>query len=309
MTKLRLSLKNLGKAARNSLIIFSLLLPLRLLSGCSDAPNEPTYNLQNLSNSLEKIMRDEYKITITSHISGKTLWIYLPLKESLFTESEKPQEYLKRFELRNLNTGFQNQALNLKYNIREVPETKESQKVKFSPDASDKMYKLLRTVRRVLFSFKNGKDSLRFFSIVTADIISGIELSNINYTDDFKKAAYELISWVEYQHRTLEDIHLMPKAIGDSTGAHLKFYDVNFIEFLTEQIKQRIKTKFTKPEVHKGVNIDKEIIKSAKQVLEIYQFKNFSRLEIENLASGVKNSLSSKQALNPEFIEQLRDKR
>ena len=291
MMKLRPSLKNLVKAALNSLIA------LTLFFGCSPLPKGATYTIENVADSLKKIAFEEYRIPIVSKLAGQTLWIYIPLKEDIFIDSEKPQEYVKRFDLNAVEGTLEDTTLNFSYNIQEVPETKESQNKKISPDAGDKLNKILRTVRRVVFSLKHHTNEPKFFVTVTTDIKSGMEMLDITYIDDLKKASYEMISWTEYQHRSLQDMRIVLEAVDDEEGKHLEFKDIAMKEFIIEQIRQRVRSKFNRPEVEKGADIDKEIFKTIKNVVEIYNFKDFSSLELKNLATENKVSLTKAQVL------------
>ena len=300
--KLRPSLKNLARAALNSPIygkrdFLTWLIAITLLSaGCSVYPKS-NHSLNNPAESLVKIVRDEYNIPIVCRLVGRTLWIYLPLQEELFIDSDKPLEYPKKFESKSIEGNLQNEVFSFNYDIREIPETKEKQDKKFNPRALDTMNKVLRSVRRVLFSVRPDTSAPRFFVTVTADTKNGIEIKHTTYIDDLKKAFYEIISWTEYQHRNLEDIGLSPGAIGDKEGKHLEFRDIDFKEFLIEQIRQRVRLKFNRPEVEKGADIDKEVLKSIKNVLEIYKVEDFSALDLKNLVTDKRISLSRAAAL------------
>lgn len=285
--KLRLSLRNSERAARNSLIAALIFLIL----GCSGAPS-PSYSIENLSASLTEICKNEYNIPIVSRLQGQTLWVYIPLEEELFIDTDKPQEYSKKFEVKSIDGSLADGSINLDYHIQEIPEAKESQNKKFNPQVMDKINKILRSLRRVVFSLQHDGYEPKFFIIVTADIKNGSELIEITYIDDLKKAFYGIISWTEYQHRSLQDIKVSFEAIGDFEGRHIKFQDIDFREFLVEQIRQRIRTKFNRSEAEKGADIDKEVLKSIKNVLEIYKFKDFLILDLKNLVTDKKTSLS-----------------
>ena len=285
--KLRLSLRNSARAARNSLITALIF----LIPGCSAAPG-PSYTIKNLSASLSEICKNEYNIPIVSKLQGQTLWVYIPLEEELFIETDKPEEYSKKFEVKSIDGSLSGGSINLGYDIQEIPEAKESQNKKFNPQAMDKINKILRSLRRVVFSLRHDKYEPKFFIIVAADIKNGIELIEITYIDDLKKAFYGIISWSEYQQRSLQDIKVSLEAIGDFKGRHLKFQDIDFREFLVEQIRQRIRQKFNRAEVEKGADIDKEVLKSIKNVLEIYKFQDFLVLDLRNLITDKKISLS-----------------
>lgn len=309
MMRLRLSLRNSERAARNSLIaalkigtaniflsrhIYRKIVTvpiLFLILGCS-APPGPSYTIKNLSESLTEICKNEYDIPVVSELQGQTLWVYMPLEEELFIDTDKPQEYTKKFEVKSIDGSLAGGSINLDYNIQEIPEAKESQNKKFNPQAMDKINKILRSVRRVVFSLKPNKYEPKFFVIVTADIKNGVELIEITYIDDLKKAFYGMISWSEYQQRSLQDIKVSLEAIGDFKGRHIKFQGIDFKEFLVEQIRQRIRMKFNRSEAEKGANIDKEVLKSIKNVLEIYKFKDFLVLDLRNLLTDKKTSLS-----------------
>lgn len=285
--KLRLSLRNSGKAARNSLIAALIFLIL----GCF-APPGASYTIKNLSESLTEICKNEYNIPIVSKLQGQTLWVYIPLEEELFIDTDKPQEYSKKFEVKSIDGSLAGGLINLDYGIQEIPEAKESQNKKFNPQAMDKINKIIRSLRRVVFSLRNDGYEPKFFIVVTSDIKNGVELIETTYIDDLKKAFYGIISWSEYQQRSLQDIKVSLEAIGDFEGRHIKFQDIDFKEFLVEQIKQRIRLKFNRAEVEKGADIDKEVLKSIKNVLETYKFKDFLVLELKNLITDNKTSLS-----------------
>ena len=270
------------------------------LNGCDLLLSKPTYTSENIAESLVKIARDEYRINLVSKLIGQTLWIYLPLEEDLFIDSDKPQESVYRFDFKQADGMFKDKTLNFVYDIREIPETKESQSKKFNPEAGKKINKVLRCVRRVVFSLKREINGPRFFTVVTADTKNGLELTDTTYIDDLKKVLYEMISWTEYQYRTVEEIKLAPEAIGDLEGWHLEFYDVNFERFLIDQIKQRLRVKFNRAsELPKAGSVDteKEVLKSIRTVFEIYGFGDFLNLDMYDLASGKKTSFSKAKVL------------
>ena len=306
MMRSRLFLKNSAKAAPSSLEKFSPVYSLWLivlifsLWGCDLLPFKPTYTSENIAESVVKIAREEYQLNLVSKLIGQTLWIYLPLEEDLFVDSDKPQESISRFDFKHAEGILKEKTLNFVYDIREIPETKESQNKKFNPEAGKKINKVLRCVRRVVFSLKREINGPRFFTVVTADTKNGFELTDTTYIDDLKKVLYEMISWTEYQYRTVEDIKLAPEAIGDLEGEHLEFHDVNFERFLIDQIKQRLRIKFSRSsELPKAgsVDIEKEVLKSIKTVFKIYNFSDFLTLDIYNLASEKKISFSKAMVL------------
>src|SRR3989338_8050438 len=96
--KLRLSLRNSERAARNSLIAALIF----LIFGCS-GPQGPSYSIKNLSESLSKICKNEYNIPIVSILQRQTLWVYIPREKELFIESNNPKENKKKIEVKAID--------------------------------------------------------------------------------------------------------------------------------------------------------------------------------------------------------------
>lgn len=260
--------------------------------GCS-LPTEPTYNADNIASRLKQIIKEEYKYDVVTNLSGKTLWVYVPYNEELIIEEkEKPQEFTKLFEIKSIDSNYQFGAFNVTYDIRAVNETKETQKSKYNPKTFERMNKILRAIRRVFFSVKRDALEPRFFVIVFSDTKTGLQLIDLNFVDDLRKACYEMISWVEYRHRTVEDVRYLPTAIGDTQGTSVQPYDIQMPVFLAELIKQRLRIKFSQPEVKKGADIDKEALKTVSSVLQIYKYDDFLLVDMINSATQTRTSLS-----------------
>jgi hypothetical protein len=184
---------------------------------------------------------------------------------------------------------FNRGELKTKYRIETIPEREKLQEYVYNKKAIEKINNLWKVIRRVLFSMDRSKRSEpRFFCIVSGDIKNGFAIKEIFYYLDIKKVSYEYISWTEYQHRTIEDIEISLKIIGDREGNFINYKNITLEEFLAGQIQHRIKLKFQKAEVSKNADIDKEIIKIAVTTLKAYDFKDFSNIELNNLATNNK---------------------
>lgn len=57
-------------------LLFLLICAQLILSSC-----EPTYPARTLTSQLTKLVKEDYKIDVACHISGKTLWVYVPLSD------------------------------------------------------------------------------------------------------------------------------------------------------------------------------------------------------------------------------------
>ncbi|MBN1913465.1 MAG: hypothetical protein JW788_03600 [Candidatus Omnitrophica bacterium] len=294
MTKLRQFFRSSVKTGLN------LCLAAALLTGCNYRPN-PTYSRENIESSLEKICKIEYGIDIKAKMAGSTLWIYLPI-EDMFIKSDTPQKYTEKFSIDHTNTRFKSGSLKLEYLIRAVPEKEKIQEFKYNKENLEKINKVFRVIHRTLFSFERGEEKeIRFFSLVVADIKNGIETREIFYVQDLKKVAYNFISWLEYQHRTVQDTAMSFAVLGDKEGKYLNCRDITFEEFIADQIEYRIKLKFQKPEVEQDADIDKEILKIVAYTLKSYNFKDFLAVEIANLLTNNLTSYNQAEILSGPF--------
>jgi len=277
--KSKLSLKNSAKRGQClSLIIF-----LCFICGCSFS-TKPTYSREGIAKAIQDICKKEYKLDTKVTVAGSTLWIYLPV-EDMISKSEKAEKYVERFEIDANKDEFIDGSLKLEYLIKNIPEKEKSQSYTYEKRASEKMNNVWKVLRRVLFSMDRSQEGneLKLFCLVTADIKNGFETRQIFYYQDLKKVSYGMISWNEYQHRTVDETYVSPKIIGDKDGLHLTYKDITLGEFIAGQIKHRINLKFQKPEVGKNADIDKEILKIVIYTIKTYNFRDFATAEFNNL--------------------------
>lgn len=283
MMKLRPSLKNLARRA----LLLNLLILLSFIWGCSSSTS-PTYCKENLPQAIEEICKNEYKIDVKAKLIGQTIWVYIPL-ENIAVKSDKPEKYVEKFELKDNRVDFKDNTIKLTYLIKAVPEQEKFQDIKYDKVAAEKINSVWRVLRRLLLSTESSqKNAINFFCLVTADIKNGFEIKEIFYQLDLRKVSYDFISWTEFHHRSIQDMEIAPDAIGDKEGTHLLYRDIPWQDFIVDQIEHRIKLKFQKPEVERNADIDKEITKIITHTLNIYGFKDFSTVELDNLATQKK---------------------
>jgi hypothetical protein len=279
--RLKPSLRNLAKIGLKFFLLAF------LLSGCSSSTS-PSYIREDIDQAIQDICKKEYKIDVKVTSIDSTLWIYLPL-ENIIETPKKPEKYVERFQIDEVNTNLNLSSLNCSYSIRVIPEIEKLQQVSYNKEAKEKINYVWMVLRRVLFSMDNSKQNIpQFFSLVTADIKNGFSITETFYLLDFKKVNYGFISWPEYQHRALQDTSISEEIIGDSEGKHVLYKDINMKDFIIEQIKQRIELKFQKPEVERNVDIDKEIVRVVITTFKIYNFKDFNGVELNNKLTNKK---------------------
>lgn len=290
--KLKLSLKSLARRA----LLLNLFLAVFCLYGCSSSTT-PTYLKKDIESAIQNICRDEYQIDVRAHLTGRTLWVYIPF-EDIITKPQKPTKYTERFLVEQNAARYLEGAMEFQYLIKPVPENEKTQENAYDKKVSEKINNVWKVLRRVLFSLDKA-DTLgpQIICIITADIKKGYYVRDMFCLQDLKRVSYSYISWGEFQHRTIQDMELAFQIIGDKEGAKLDYREVPFSEFLVNQIRHRIQLKFQKPEVEKGVDIDKEAIKVISNTLNIYNFRDFKFVELVNLLEQNRIILNRKAAL------------
>jgi len=294
MTKSKLFLRNSAKPAllKLSFILF-------LVAGCSPSIS-PSYFREDITQAIKDTYKKEYKADIYPKLVGKTLWIYLPIEDMVsgVDKKEKPSKYVERFSIEENNNNFENGTFKLGYNIKIIPEKEKIQEVKIDDAVFKKINGVIMVLRRVLFSMHRAKAAEpNFICVVTADIKNGFQMKQLSYYPDLKKVSYGFIGVEEYQHRSINDISIEPKAVGDKEGLYLDYNDIEMADFIAAQIQYRIKLKFSKPEVKQSVDIDKEVLKIAAYTINIYGFKDFDSVELDNLETNNKLSLNQQAIL------------
>ena len=274
--------------ARTGLKILPLIL---FLSACSSSITA-SFQKEDIPQAVKDICKKEYKLDISTKLVGSTLWVYMPL-ENIISKPPKPEKYIERFLLEDKNSFFEEKILKVNYLIKPTQEKEKQQEMALDKSVNEKIFDVLQVIRRVVFSIDNSKKgNLLFFCIVTADIKNAFEIKQTFYFPDLKKLSYGIVSQTEYQHRIVQDTAVSPMIIGDKEGGHLIYRDITLEEFIAGQIQGRIKLKFGKPEVEKNANIDEEILKIVASTLNIYQYKDFTFVEVTNLVNNSKAVLS-----------------
>jgi len=290
MMKLKLSLRNLARAALRILFI------ILLFSGCSSSTTA-TYQKLKIASSIKEICKNEYKIAVKVNLIGDTIWIYLPV-EDIFIKADKPSKTTELFKIEKTENSFDKDLFKLDYAIKAVKPEEKIDDYKINPDISDKLGKAWQVIRRIIFSLEHSKnDEPKFYCMVVADIKNGFEFSAITYYLDIKKSSYNLLSNEEYQHRTVQNFNIDPNIIGDKDGKHVNYTDFSMKDFIIAQIEHRIKLKFQKPELTKKADIDKEILKIATHTINIYNYKDFGGIELKNLLTNKKILLNKAAVL------------
>lgn len=253
-----------------------------ILSGCAN-PSEPTYKEKDIPYLVKKICKEEYNLEVSTKRTPTTLWIYAPV----------------------------NKILHADYGIK-------ADKI-FDEEMVNKLRNILTTVGRVLISSDNTPE---FFALLASDIKLGLDYTLIGCVLDIKKSYAGFIPETEANRRYVIRFKISPEAINDTTGVHLKAYDIKLPDFLAEQISQRIgghfqgedRKKYFQVEKSEGkfsdgiftfayainqiaqpdkkIDIKKEALDIITYCLKTYEFKEFLMLEVTDLNTADKLVLS-----------------
>ncbi|MDI6758304.1 MAG: hypothetical protein QMD94_01320 [Candidatus Omnitrophota bacterium] len=271
--------------------MYKILIVSMFFCGCSSSIS-PTYLKETAALAIQDICKNEYNIKVKTKTTGSTLWIYMPV-ENIISKPDKPEKSKECFAIKK-NTGeFKYDVLNFNYYIESIPETEKLQEISFNKNAMEKVNHVFRVISRVILSMDRTKKEPEFFCFIVADTQTGILLKQTFYYLDIKKVIYQFISQTEFQHRNIQDSEMAFQAIDNKEGLNLNYRDITMKEFIVNQIRHRIQLKFQKPEIGKNADIDKEIIKIIANTIKIYDFKDFSSVELNNLLTNERTSLNS----------------
>lgn len=278
----------LKNSVKSALLLLVSLTFLFFLSACSGR-FEPTYKEKDIPDIVKRICKNEYGLDVTTIRTNTTLWIYAPLDKILHKE----------------------------YGIKE-------NKI-FDDEMAKKLRNILTTIGRVLLSADKTPD---FFTLVTSDIQQGYDYVMIGYVLDIKKSSIEFIPWAEANRRYVIGFNKVPEAVGDTTGSHIKPFDITLSAFLAQQIAQRIAKEFTRDDLKSYFKVDKsdglfydgefifefniqQIAKPKKKIdvldeaakiagycLKTYSFNDFQNVVFKNLADQSSAAFNKKALLS-----------
>lgn len=237
-------LKPYLKSSAKAVLHLSPLFISLFILGCEPPQIEPTYKQEDIPYHIKKICRDEYNLDVVTKTSGKTIWIYAPLNRIIHKDFGIVKDKI------------------------------------FDEEMSDKFRNILNTIGRVIISSDKAPE---FYCLVASDITEvGLDYILIGYILDIKKSYAGFIPWTEANRRYVVKLELNPQALGDTSGEHLKTYDIDLRDFLAAQIAQRTSERFRDEGLKKYFN--------AKDIKGEYRYGNFMfKYSIEKVSEPEKN--------------------
>ncbi len=267
--------------------LIPLLLAVIILAGCT--AKEKPITLSEAEKNLIAFCQKEGDLTIFTRTVQKTLWIYIPLHEPLFTvKPTKDNDQEKRktpLGLLYLGGEFdEHKKFSLNYDI--VPDI-----IPPDPVTYGSAYNELYTKKRQLL-YQGFQETLfnippegtpDFIVIIVADVKTGVGTRSTMYLNDIKQYMSEALPGDEYYLREWNEVFGDEKLIGDAAGKNIHYSNIEWPDFLLEQIKTRIRFKFTQSDFPPESEAEKTIATIAANTLRFYPFTDHNGIYLYNI--------------------------
>lgn len=261
------------------------------LAGCGPFRQEKPYTAGEAEKKLVEFCQKEGELAVLTRLTGRTLWIYAALAEPLFDVKPSPGQEknaprkLMPWSILSLESAYsKDQQFAVRYDI--VPDV-------LSPEASSygSAYNENYTKKRQLIyqglqeTFFNvtGDKAPDFVVIFVADITKGLATKSTLYLPDLKKFLSEALPFDEYYLREETEVLGDPALKGDKKGRAVAYADVLWPDFLSAQLKTRIRFKLTQSDFPPEKKPDTEVIRIAANTFRLYPFKDYAGFTLTNL--------------------------
>ena len=124
--------------------------------------------------------------------------------------------------------------------------------------------------------------------IAITDIKKGIEARYTFYLEDYRMASVGGLPYEEFSKRVLQESKGSTDYIGDDIGQHLEYNDIRMPDFLTKQMINRIRFKFTQSDFPPQENYERSIIGIIADTNRYYHFKDFKEARTDDIRTGKK---------------------
>lgn len=277
-----------------------------LVLACSNSVKPPISSRPEAEKRFIQICQDDLHYNVVTRSLKNTFWVYLPIDHNMFDFKAKPKipgfstETPKPFALQYIDGEFTEKTFSIEYDI--IPNMKSGKDhgytTKYADDYTKKQNNILTAIFRTFseleekaIDVQSDNDILGppdFFVIVIADVQRGIEIKNIFHTTDFKRYMTQSLPYEEYLKRYITQMNGDLSIIGDYQGRHLDYEEIQWPEFLTEQILARIRFKYQRSDFPPSDNHVQEILRIIAQTKQAYDFTDFDSIKFYDLRNGEK---------------------
>lgn len=274
-----------------------LILPVH---GCS-WPKDHKYTRSEAEQKFITFCQKEGNITATTRAVGETQWIYVPLEIPLFeikaSRGEKPKRTRAPLVLLSIEGHYTPPAFSFEYDIvpNVLPPETPSYASGYNEEYTKKRQLIYQGIQETFFNTQASNNTPAFFVIVIADITKGLATQSTLYLDDLRKYLSEALPPDEYYMREQNEIIGNTELVGDKTGNYLPYQQVKWPEFLTDQIKTRIKFKFSGSDFPPKTDPDQVVIAIIANTLRFYPFRDFTTIDLSNFRDNRQMQFTKEQ--------------
>jgi len=194
-----------------------------------------------------------------------------------------------------INGSFKDHDFNFEYDI--IPKIKSDLSGEGirneGTDYFNKVYNNLFTA--VTETLLDPKIPISFVVMSITDIKKGIEARYTFYLEDYRMASVEGIPYDEFSKRVLQESKGSTDYIGDEIGQHLEYNDIQMPDFLTKQMINRIRFKFTQSDFPPQENYEEAIIGTIADTTRYYHFTDFSAVRTNDIRTKKQLVFTPKQ--------------
>ena len=275
---------------------------LAAVGGCTSKkiafPRPPLTDLQK---KFEIKCRKDYNLSVITRLVGKTFWIYAPTGKPLFdfaAETPSPPDPLKKpakYDLLYVNGSYEDLVFYFEYDVIQKikSDLQNNGLTERGTDYFDKINTNLSTA--VTETLLDPNTPISFVVISITDIKKGIEFRETFYLEDYRMFQVGGIPYNEYIKRVLQESKGSTDYIGDETGEHLEYNDILMPDFLTKQMVNRIRYKFTQSDFPPQENYEEAIIGTIADTGRYYHFKDFKELHTDDIRTKKKMIFTPRQ--------------
>ena len=280
---------------------------------------------QEFINSFKTSHTLDYQITPNTKIVGKTFWVYVATDQEIVSlETQKTQTLPpKIIKFLDIECNFENSILDigyifLKYKPEEYSlfEDKKGDKKnrdilkdrslagkEIYPESTDRLREIFNKTYYTIGDIIGDADNIDFFAICIADIKRGVKTTYVIHKLDLEKSLLRMLPDEEFGNRLFRRNLKDPEIKNDLYGLHINYIDISLIDFLINQIKSQAYYKVYEMQMYEAKkltaldDLDEIILKSVYDRAVNYEFYSFYLVEIENLVTKTKSSISKSHLL------------
>jgi len=312
----------------STFLVLILLLNICYFWGCDkkeSAPEEKSSIEQEFIKSFNDSHKLDYQTTPNTEIVGKTFWIYIATNQEIISAESRetqtlPPKIVKFLEIecRYENSIFGIDYIFLKHKPQEYSlyeDKKEKKKNKdllqekslagkeIYPESTDKLREIFNKVYFTIGDIIGDANEIDFFVICIADIKRGVKSTYVAHKLDLEKSLLRMLPDEEFGNRLFRRNVQDPEIKNDIYGLHINYIDISLIDFITEQIETQAYYKVYEMQMYEAKkltaleDLEEIILRSVYDRAVNYEFYGFYLVEVENLITKAKSSISKSRLI------------